>query len=143
MKTWQLLAIFLPVLCAGSTLAAMPEDVSGAPWFDHCRQLSVDRIGQFPDVVSRKITYAWQSDLGYRWDWENGVRASEAEHYCVRLALHGERGRLIENITFLCSVKDRGQQTQVWTFGNVEVAKNICPMGADELARMDARDKNR
>ena len=83
------------------------------------------------------------SFVGYRWDWENGVQASEAEHYCVRLALYGKRAQLIENITFLCSVKDRDKRTQVWMFGNAEVAKNLCPMGAEELARMDARANNR
>lgn len=143
MKRWRTFAALLVILASAGANAAMPEDVSGAAWFNHCQKLSAERVAQYPDVVSHKITYAWKSDLGYRWDWENGVRASAGEHYCVRVALYGKRRRLIENITFLCSVNDRDKPTQVWMFGNVDVAKNLCPVGVEDRARMDARGQER
>jgi hypothetical protein len=55
------------------------------------------------------------------------------------LALYGKRDNFIENVTFLCSVTDRDKPTQVWTFGNVEVADSLCPMTGDDIARMDTR----
>jgi hypothetical protein len=139
MSTWQAFAAVLLILTSTRAMAAMPEDVSKAPWFTHCRKLSADRAANYSDVVRHSVVYAWKTDLGYRWDWENGVRASASEHYCVRLALYGKRDHFIENVTFLCSVTDRDKPTQVWTFGNVEVAESLCPMDMDDRARIDTR----
>ncbi|TAK99874.1 MAG: hypothetical protein EPO08_15125 [Rhodospirillaceae bacterium] len=138
--------VFTALVLTGSAVAAapLPPDVSQAPWFAaHCRSLSADRVSHYPDVASHRITYAWQSDLGYLWEWENGARAADAADYCVRLALYGAKGKLIENVTMLCSVNARGTPTEVWMFGNVEIAARLCPMAAEQLKAMDAKLQRR
>jgi|SRR5579871_2754046 len=139
-------AVFAVFVLAASPVAAapLPPDVSQEPWFNaHCRPLGAERVSHYADVVSHRITYAWQSELGYLWERENGVRPSDATEYCVRLALYGHKGQLIENITMLCGVNARGKPTETWTFGNAEVAARLCPMASDQLKATDARSDAR
>jgi hypothetical protein len=129
---------------AAVAAAPLPADESGQPWFTaHCAHLGARIVARFPDVVSHRVTYAWQSDKGYLWDWENDSRAGVAAHYCVRVALLGKHDRLIENDTFLCSVVDRGKPTETWTFGNIEIARRLCPLNAEALAAMDGESGSR
>ncbi len=133
--------LFAPLLVACAAIAAdLPADVSREAWFiDRCRPLSERRMTHYGDVQAHRISYAWQSDIGYLWDWEHGTKAGNAAHYCTRLALYRKNGRLIENITMICSVSDKGQQTEVWMFGNHEMTGRLCPLDADRLKEMDER----
>ncbi len=142
---WRLLLLLTCLVLTESSAPAadLPPDVSGTIWFaDHCANLSADRVARYPDVARHRITYAWQSENGYLWDWENGKNAAAAAasaHYCARVALYDRQGAVIENITMLCSVNDRGKPTEVWMFGNADIAKRLCPMGQQQLRSMDGR----
>jgi hypothetical protein len=137
----RLLWILLGSLAAAPAAAAdSPPDVSHEPWFtQHCAPLSAERVAHYEDVARRAIGYAWRSDTGYLWDWENGQHAGSNAHYCTRVALYNRRGRLIETITMLCSVADRGKSTEVWTFGNADIAKRLCPASKEQLKAIDRR----
>jgi hypothetical protein len=133
----------LALLAASTGASALPADVSDQGWFDHCKQLGGERLSHFPSVNGYRITYAWQSETGYMWDWENGNHAGDSAHYCVRLALYDKQGTPIEDITLLCSVTGRDKNTETWTFGNREVAERLCPVDPVQLAEMDKRARRR
>jgi hypothetical protein len=138
LRAAQIFTAALTLSAAAAASTPLPTDESGQPWFTaHCAKLGARTVARFPDVVTHRITYAWQSDKGYLWDWENDAPAAAAAHYCVRVALLGKHDRLIENDTFLCSVVDRGKPTETWTFGNIEIARRLCPLAEDALSAMD------
>ena len=138
-RAWHTLAVTVILARAAAAAAPpLPPDESGQPWFKaHCAPLGAQTVARFPDVARHRITYAWQTEKGYLWDWENDSQASAAAHYCVRVALFGAHGRFTESDTFLCSVASRGTRTETWTFGNIEIARRVCPQPADALREMD------
>jgi hypothetical protein len=135
MRLWRYV-VAGSLVAAGVQAAPLPADVSGESWFSHCRGLSAARMTHYADVKDYRITYAWRTETGYLWDWENGAKAGD--HYCTRVALYGRGRRHIEDVTFLCSVGDRGLPTETWTFGNAEVAGRFCPLAKADLKTMDA-----
>lgn len=139
----RLAIALLAALSPQPRASEMPEDVSGQTWFEHCRQLSNQRLSNYPVVANYRVTYAWQSEIGYLWDWENGNHAGDSAHYCVRLALYDKRGQPFEGVTLLCSVTGRGKTTETWMFGNREIADRLCPMTSDGLKAMDSRAPRR
>jgi hypothetical protein len=130
-------AILFMFLSLPLRAAELPKDVSGEAWFDHCRQLAASRLTDYPIVTSHRILYAWQSENGYLWDWENGNHAADAAHYCVRLALYDKTGQPFPSITLFCSVTGRGKNTETWTFGNREIATRFCAVAPETLSSMD------
>ena len=96
------------------------------------------RFGNETGVARWSVTYVWESPNGYQWDWQNGTKADQSQHFCTRLAFFDPRDALIETKTMVCSVMNKGRMNAVSMFGNPEVADKICR--ADSVVRqaMDA-----
>lgn len=138
-----LVSLFSLMLASMAVAADLPPDVSREPWFmARCQPLAAHRVSTYGGVKGHQVVYAWKSDSGYLWDWERGVKAAHAAHYCTRLVLYGQGGRVIENMTMICSVSDHELPTEVWMFGNRETADRLCPMDAERLKDMDGRARH-